>query len=195
SEAGGHIGHVSATVLMQQVLFEIGEDIPVFMAGGIATGKMMAHTLLMGAAGVQLGTRFVMTDECCAHEKFKTVFKRANARDAISTPQYDSSLPVVAVRALRNKGLQGFGQLQLKLLKKLGAGEISREKAQEEVETFWMGALRKAVVDGDVDNGSLMAGQSVGLVDEIVPVRELIAELIDDASSTLENIKTKLNTI
>ena len=195
SEAGGHIGHVSATVLMQQVLFEIGEDIPVFMAGGIATGKMMAHTLLMGAAGVQLGTRFVMTDECCAHEKFKTVFKRANARDAISTPQYDSSLPVVAVRALRNKGLQGFGQLQLKLLKKLGAGEISRENAQEEVETFWMGALRKAVVDGDVDNGSLMAGQSVGLVDEIVPVRELIAELINDASSTLENIKTKLNTI
>ncbi len=195
SEAGGHIGHVSATVLMQQVLFEIGEDIPVFMAGGIATGKMMAHTLLMGASGVQLGTRFVMTDECCAHEKFKTVFKRANARDAVSTPQYDSSLPVVAVRALRNKGLQGFGQLQLTLLKQLEAGEISREKAQEEVETFWMGALRKAVVDGDVEHGSLMAGQSVGLVDDVVPVRELIEELINDASSALENIKTKLNAI
>ena len=195
SEAGGHIGHVSATVLKQQVLFQIGEDIPVFMAGGIATGKMMAHTLLMGAAGVQLGTRFVMTDECCAHEKFKTVFKRANARDAISTPQYDSSLPVVAVRALRNKGLNSFGQLQLKLLKKLGAGEISREQAQEEVETYWMGALRKAVIDGDVENGSLMAGQSVGLVDKIVPVRALIEELITDASSTLEDLKTKLNTI
>jgi len=195
SEAGGHIGHVSATVLKQQVLFEIGDDIPVFMAGGIATGKMMAHTLLMGAAGVQLGTRFVMTDECCAHEKFKTVFKRANARDAISTPQYDSSLPVVAVRALRNKGLKSFGQLQLKLLKKLGAGEISREQAQEEVETYWMGALRKAVIDGDVENGSLMAGQSVGLVDEIVPVSELIEELINDASSALEEIKSKLNSI
>jgi len=195
SEAGGHIGHVSATVLKQQVLFEIGDDIPVFMAGGIATGKMMAHTLLMGAAGVQLGTRFVMTDECCAHEKFKTVFKRANARDAISTPQYDSSLPVVAVRALRNKGLNNFGQLQLKLLKKLGAGEISREQAQEEVETYWMGALRKAVIDGDVENGSLMAGQSVGLVNEIVPVSELIEELINDASSALEDIKDKLNSI
>ena len=195
SEAGGHIGHVSATVLKQQVLFELGDKIPVFMAGGIATGKMMAHTLLMGAAGVQLGTRFVMTEECCAHEKFKTVFKRANARDAISTPQYDSSLPVVAVRALRNKGLNSFGQLQLKLLKQLGAGEISREQAQEEVETYWMGALRKAVIDGDVDNGSLMAGQSVGLVDKIVPVKALIEELITDASSSLENIKTKLNAI
>jgi enoyl-[acyl-carrier protein] reductase II len=195
SEAGGHIGHVSATVLKQQVLFEIGDDIPVFMAGGIATGKMMAHTLLMGATGVQLGTRFVMTDECCAHEKFKTVFKRANARDAISTPQYDSKLPVVAVRALRNKGLNSFGQLQLKLLKQLGAGEISREHAQEEVETYWMGALRKAVIDGDVENGSLMAGQSVGLVDEIVPVSELIEELITDASNTLEDIKSKLNAI
>ena len=195
SEAGGHIGHVSATVLKQQVLFEIGDKIPVFMAGGIATGKMMAHTLLMGAAGVQLGTRFVMTDECCAHEKFKNVFKRANARDAVSTPQYDSSLPVVAVRALRNKGLNSFGQLQLKLLKQLETGEISREHAQEEVETYWMGALRKAVIDGDVDHGSLMAGQSVGLVDKIVPVRDLIAELITDASSTLEEIKSKLNSI
>ena len=195
SEAGGHIGHVSATVLMQQVLFELGEDIPVFMAGGIATGKMMAHTLLMGAAGVQLGTRFVMTEECCAHEKFKTVFKRANARDAVSTPQYDSRLPVVAVRALRNKGLQGFGQLQLTLLKQLETGEVSREKAQEQVENFWMGALRKAVIDGDVDHGSLMAGQSVGLVDKVVPVRELIAELVNDASSTLEDIKAKLNAI
>ncbi len=165
------------------------------LAGGIATGKMMAHTLLMGAAGVQLGTRFVMTEECRAHEKFKAVFRRANARDAISTPQYDSKLPVVAVRALRNKGLQGFGQLQLTLLKQLEAGEITRENAQEQVETFWMGALRKAVVDGDVEHGSLMAGQSVGLVDKIVPVRELIAELIDDASGTLENIKNKLNAI
>ena len=195
SEAGGHIGHVSATVLTQQVLFELGDKIPVFMAGGIATGKMMAHTLLMGAAGVQLGTRFVMTEECCAHEKFKAVFRRANARDAISTPQYDSNLPVVAVRALRNKGLNGFGQLQLKLLKQLETGEISREKAQEQVETFWMGALRKAVIDGDVDYGSLMAGQSVGLVDKIVPVKELIAELITDASATLEDIKSKLNAI
>jgi enoyl-[acyl-carrier protein] reductase II len=195
SEAGGHIGHVSATVLMQQVLFELGEEIPVFMAGGIATGKMMAHVMLMGAAGVQLGTRFVMTEECLAHENFKNVFRRANARDAVSTPQYDSSLPVVAVRALRNKGLNSFGKLQLELLKKMETGEMSRENAQEQVEAFWMGALRKAVVDGDVDGGSLMAGQSVGLVKDIVPVKDLIAELVNDASSTLEEIKFKMNSI
>ncbi|MCP3964898.1 MAG: hypothetical protein GY750_11150 [Lentisphaerae bacterium] len=195
NEAGGHIGHVSATVLMQQVLFEVADSTPVFMAGGIATGKMMAHTLLMGAAGVQLGTRFVMTDECLAHDKFKLSFIRANARDAISTPQYDSKLPVVAVRSLRNKGVQEFGHLQLKLLKELESGSIKREVAQEEVEKFWMGALRKAVVDGDVEGGSLMAGQSVGLVNKIVPVRELVDELITDASEAVGQLKVKLNSL
>jgi enoyl-[acyl-carrier protein] reductase II len=195
SEAGGHIGHVSAIVLLQQVLFEVSETIPVFVAGGIATGKMMAHAFLMGASGVQLGTRFVMTEECTAHQKFKDAFIRANARDAISTPQYDSKLPVVAVRALRNKGSDSFGKLQLDLLKKLEAGEIHREEAQEEVEKYWMGALRKAVVDGDVDYGSLMAGQSVGLMKNIVPVQGLVDELLTEASSELNKIKDKLNRI
>jgi enoyl-[acyl-carrier protein] reductase II len=192
SEAGGHIGHVSATVLMQQVLFEVNKKIPVFMAGGIATGKMMAHTMLMGAAGVQLGTRFVMTEECQAHSKFKDSFMRANARDAVSTPQYDSKLPVVSVRSLRNKGLAEFGKLQLRLLEEMRQGKIHREQAQEEVEKFWIGALRKAVVDGDVDNGSLMAGQSVGLVDKIVTVKDLIKELITDANEELDVIANKL---
>ena len=193
SEAGGHIGHVSATVLMQQVLFEVREKIPVFVAGGIANGKMLAHVMTMGAAGVQLGTRFVMTNECQAHPAFKDAFRRANARDAISTPQYDSKLPVVAVRSLKNEGLQQFGQLQLKLLKAMKAGEMHREQAQEEVEKFWIGALRQAVVDGDIINGSLMAGQSVGLVNKIMPAKELIEELILDASNELTYLKNKLN--
>lgn len=192
SEAGGHIGHVSATVLMQQVLFEIGDRIPVFMAGGVATGAMMAHVLLMGAAGVQLGTRFVMTEECLAHHNFKEVFRRANARDAVSTPQYDSRLPVVAVRSLRNEGLKEFGKLQLRLLKEMEAGDIHREDAQIEVEKFWMGALRKAVIDGDVKSGSLMAGQSVGLVDKITSVKELIEELVIDADDELNRVREKL---
>ena len=193
SEAGGHIGHVSATVLLQQVLFEVREDIPVFVAGGIATGAMVGHIMAMGASGVQLGTRFVMTDECCAHVDFKEVFRRANARDAISTPQYDSKLPVVAVRSLKNKGLQSFGKLQLTLLKDMEDGKIGREQAQEEVEKFWIGALRQAVIDGDVQNGSLMAGQSVGLVDEIVPVKQLIEELVTDASKEIEYMKKRLS--
>lgn len=192
SEAGGHIGHVSATVLLQQVLFKFSEEIPVFMAGGIATGKMMAHLLLMGASGVQLGTRFVMTEECTVHPNFKDVFRRAAARDAISTPQYDSKLPVVSVRSIRNKGMDAFGKLQLRLLRELEAGTIHRQEAQAEVEKYWVGALRRAAVEGDIENGSLMAGQSVGLVDKIVPVSGLIQELLENAETELDAVKTKL---
>ncbi len=188
SEAGGHIGHVSSVILMQQVLYKFSDQIPMFMAGGMATGKMMAHALLMGAAGVQLGTRFVMTEEANVHEKFKDVFIRANARDAIATPQYDSKLPVVAVRALRNKGMDNFGKLQLDLLKGMEAGTIHRAEAQEEVEKYWMGALRRAAVEGDIDFGSLMAGQSVGLVDKVMPIRDLVKELLDDGEKTLQDI-------
>lgn len=192
SEAGGHIGHVSAIVLMQQVLFRFSDQVPMFVAGGIGTGKMVGHSFLMGAAGVQLGTRFVMTDECKAHSKFKDVFARAAARDAMSTPQYDSKLPVVAVRSLRNKGMENFGALQLRLLRELEAGTINRQAAQEEVEKYWMGALRRAVVDGDVENGSLMAGQSVGLVDKIMPVSALVEELLTDAEKALCDVKNLL---
>ena len=192
NEAGGHIGHVSATVLLQQVLFHLRDKVPVFVAGGIANGTMIAHIMSMGACGVQLGTRFVMTDECIAHENFKTAFKRANARDAISTPQYDPILPIVAVRALKNKGMEQFGDLQLKLLTELKAGNINREEAQEDVERFWIGGLRKAVIDGDVDMGSLMSGQSVGLVKNVMPVKDLMNELVTDASNEIDYIKQLL---
>ncbi len=183
SEAGGHIGHVSLTILLQQVLFH-NPPVPVFVAGGIATGKMIAHMLLMGAAGCQMGTRFVMSEECGAHPDFKKRFVQARAREAISTPAYDSArLPVVAVRALNNKGMERFGRLQMDLLKQLDAGAIKREEAQLKVEEYWMGALRRAVVDGDIEEGSLMAGQSVGLVDRVQPMREIFAELLGEAEA------------
>lgn len=193
SEAGGHIGHVSTTILIQQLLFKYADTVPIFVAGGVATGKMMAHLLLMGAAGVQLGTRFVMTEECAVHPKFKEVFLKANARDAIATPQYDSKLPVVAVRALKNKGMQEFGALQLRLLRELEAGSIHRQDAQMEVERFWVGALRKAAIEGDVEGGSLMAGQAVGLMDKIMPVSDLVCELLTDANNALIAVKNRLN--
>lgn len=192
SEAGGHIGHVSSMILIQQLLFKYADTLPIFVAGGVATGKMMAHLMMMGAAGVQLGTRFVMTEECMVHPKFKEVFIKANARDAIATPQYDSKLPVVAVRALKNKGMQQFGALQLRLLKELEAGTIHRQQAQEEVEKFWVGALRRAAVEGDVDNGSLMAGQAVGLMNNIMPISDLVVELLTDANNELIAVKRKL---
>ena len=191
SEAGGHIGHVSLIVLLQQVLFQF-DQVPIFVAGGIATGKMIAHLLLMGAAGCQLGTRFAMSQECTAHEHFKTALLQARARQAMATPQYDSRLPVVAVRAIKNKGTEEFGRLQLDLIKELNAGRITREKAQFQVENFWMGGLRRAVLEGDIEYGSLMAGQSVGLINEILPMNTIIRILIQEAEEEFERIKGKM---
>ena len=187
SEAGGHIGHVSTMVLIQEVLFRF-EQVPVFVAGGVATGRMIAHLLLMGAAGVQMGTIFAMSEECRAHPAFKDRFRRARAREAMATPEYDSSLPVVSVRAIKNKGTGEFGKLQLDLLQKMKRGEIGRIEAQYEVERYWAGALRRAVEDGDVDRGSLMAGQCVGLLDEVKPVGAIIDDLVRDAEKTLEEL-------
>jgi len=188
SEAGGHVGHVSLGILLQQVLFKIS-DVPIFVAGGIATGSYITHLLLMGAAGVQLGTFFVLTEECRTHPRFKEAFIRARARDAVSTPQINSALQVVAVRALRNKGFDTFSELQIDLLAKRKSGAISHGDAQYAVENFWAGALRKAVKEGDVEFGSLMAGQSVGLVNRIRPLREALAMLTDDARRELDRVR------
>ena len=188
SEAGGHIGPVALSVLIQQILFEV-ESVPIFIAGGIATGRMMAHLLMMGAAGIQMGTCFVMSEECMAHPRFKEVFKRAKAKDAMATPQFDSRLPVIPVRALKNEGTIEFGKLQLELLHKLDNCLIDRGQAQYAAERFWIGALKDAVIDGDVTKGSLMAGQSVGLVDGVKPLKSIIDEMIDDAESELKRLQ------
>lgn len=190
-EAGGHVGRVTLTILLQQVLFKV-PDVPIFVGGGIATGRMCAHMFLMGASGVQLGTRFALAEESCAHPLFKEAFLRAKARDAVSTPQFDSRLPVVAVRALRNRGTDDFGKLQLKLIEKLNKGKISRPEAQRQAEEFWMGRLRNAVVNGDVSNGSLMAGQSVGLVDKVMPIQQIMNELIMDTEEELQRVRSSL---
>ena len=187
SEAGGHIGPVSLTVLIQQILFSV-DTVPIFVAGGIATGRMMAHLLMMGAAGIQMGTRFVMSEECAVHPKFKETFRKAKARDAVATPMFDSRLPVIPVRALKNVGTSEFGRLQLDLLRKLEDNAIDRTEAQYEVERFWMGALKNAVVDGDMKKGSLMAGQSVGLADKILPLQGIFDELIDDAEKEMQRL-------
>ena len=192
SEAGGHIGPVSLTVLIQQILFNV-DAVPIFVAGGIATGRMMAHLLMMGAAGIQMGTRFVMSEECAVHARFKETFRRANARDAVATPQFDSRLPVIPVRALKNAGTNEFGKLQLDLIRKLEDNRIDRTEAQYEVERFWMGALKKAVVDGDMKKGSLMAGQSVGLADKILPLQGIFDELIADAEEEMQRLSKRFS--
>lgn len=188
SEAGGHIGHVSTIVLLQQVLFNF-PNIPVFAAGGIATGKMMAHLFLMGAAGVQMGTIFAMAEESPGHPLFKARYIKARSREAFATPQYDSALPVVAVRALKNEGTEEFGKLQLDLLQQLKSNKISQKEAQYKVEEYWAGALRRAVQDGDIRHGSLMAGQSVGLVNQIKSVKQIILDLTQEAEQEIGKVQ------
>ena len=191
SEAGGHIGHVSTTVLLQEILFRF-PDVPIFVAGGIGTGKLIAHLAMMGAAGAQMGTRFVMAEECTAHPEFKKVFVRARSREAIATPQYSAKLPVVSVRALNNHAMTHFGELQLDLLGQLKAGTLGRQEAQYKVEEYWVGSLRKAAVEGDVEHGSLMAGQSVGLLRKEQPLRDILQDIVDEADAAVTDVRKRL---
>ncbi len=185
AEAGGHIGPVATSILAQEILPVI-TDVPVFVAGGIGRGEAIVSYLEMGAAGVQLGTRFVCATECVAHDDFKKAFIRANARDAVPTIQIDPKFPVIPVRALVNKGTQEFMETQRRVIEKFDKGELDQKEAQLEIEHFWAGALRRAAIDGDIENGSLMAGQSVGLVTREQPMAEIMKELISQAVSALE---------
>ena len=185
SEAGGHIGPVSTSVLAQEILPELGDQLPIFVAGGIARGGAVASYLEMGAAGVQLGTRFVCAHESIAHPNFKAAFLRANARDAVASVQIDPRLPVIPVRALKNKGTEEFTKKQVEVAAMLDRGEIDMDTAQLEIEKYWAGALRRAVIDGDVEYGSVMAGQSVGMVHVERPVVDIIAKLVDEANTAL----------
>jgi enoyl-[acyl-carrier protein] reductase II len=184
-EAGGHIGPVSTSVLAQEMLPELSADHLVFVAGGIGKGQAIAGYLEMGAAGVQLGTRFACASESIAHPDFKKAFFRASARDAIASVQVDARLPVIPVRALKNKGTEEFTAKQREIAGSLDREEIAMAEAQLQVEHYWAGALRRAVIDGDVENGSLMAGQSVGMVKGEEPVADIIAALMDDCESAL----------
>jgi enoyl-[acyl-carrier protein] reductase II len=185
-EAGGHIGPVSTSVLAQEILPAI-RDVPVFVAGGIGRGQAMLGYLEMGASGVQLGTRFVCATESIAHPNFKKAFIRASARDAMPSVQLDPRFPVIPVRALVNDGVKRFMEMQRQVIDKFDAGTLDMKAAQLEIEHFWAGALRRAVIDGDVDSGSVMAGQSVGMVSKEQPTAEIIRDMIEEALSALSD--------
>ena len=184
-EAGGHIGPVSTNILAQEILPYI-QDVPVFVAGGIGRGEMMLSFLEMGAAGCQLGTRFVCAKESRAHARFKQAFIQAAARDATVSPQLDSRFPVIPVRALTNKGSQLFIEFQQHMISSVDRGEENLKEAQLKIEHYWAGALRKAVMEGDIENGSLMAGQSVGFVEKEESVAEILKELVSQACQAIE---------
>jgi enoyl-[acyl-carrier protein] reductase II len=183
-EAGGHIGPVSTSVLAQEILPHISE-VPVFVAGGIGRGEAILSYLEMGASGVQLGTRFVCATESVAHPNFKRAFIRAGARDAVPSVQLDPRFPVIPVRALANAATQRFLKLQREVIERFNAGEVGQKDAQLEIEHFWAGALRRAAIEGDVETGSVMAGQSVGMVTQEQPTREILAELVGQAVAVL----------
>jgi enoyl-[acyl-carrier protein] reductase II len=184
-EAGGHIGPVSTSVLAQEILPPLAAEVPIFVAGGIGHGGLIAGYLEMGAAGVQLGTRFVCAHECIAHPNFKKAFIRASARDAVISVQIDARLPVIPVRALRNREMEAFAAKQREVAAMLDGGGIEMAEAQLQIEHYWAGALRRAVIDGDVETGSVMAGQSVGMVKEEASVSAIIARLTDEAAEAL----------
>ncbi|MBT3928284.1 MAG: 2-nitropropane dioxygenase [Rhodospirillaceae bacterium] len=192
-EAGGHTGPVATSVLCQEILPHL-RDVPVFVGGGIGRGDAIALYLQMGAAGCQIGTRFVCATESIAHEKFKKAFLHAKARDAQLSVQLDPEFPVIPVRALANKATEQFFTAQRDAIARFRSGELDQKEAQLVIERFWAGSLRRAVIDGDIENGSLMAGQSVGMVAREQPVAEIVEELMDQAAGTLARGREHLST-
>ncbi|MEJ1977377.1 MAG: nitronate monooxygenase [Acetobacteraceae bacterium] len=184
SEAGGHIGPVSLTVLAQEILPHL-QDVPVFVAGGLGRGEAILSYLEMGASGAQIGTLFAASTESVAHPRFKQAFIHARSRDALPSVQLDEHFPVIPVRSLANAGTKRFLAHQADTVRRFRAGELSKEAAHLAIEHFWAGALRRAVVEGDVEHGSVMAGQSVGMVTGEQPVADIIEELIVQATGAL----------
>ncbi len=167
TEAGGHIGDLTTMVLVPQIVDAV--SIPVIAAGGIADGRGVAAAMMLGAEGVQVGTRFLVSDECNIHEYYKQLVLKARDIDTQVTGRSGGH----PVRTLKNK-------LSRKLL------DLEKNGATfEELESITVGSLRKAVQDGDKDEGSFMAGQSAGLVRSCQPAAEIIVELFDQANELM----------
>ncbi len=166
-EAGGHIGENTTMVLVPQIVDAV--NIPVIAAGGIADGRGMAATFMLGAKGMQLGTHFVTTKESIVHENYKQAILKAKDIDSRVTGRTTGH----PVRALRNQMTKKYLEME-----KNGAGF-------EELELLTLGGLRKAVVDGDVVNGSVMAGQSAAMVKEELTCQELVQKLVTETDALI----------
>ncbi len=178
NEAGGHIGPVSINVLVQEILPEI-DEVPIFVAGGIGRGEIILKFLELGAAGCQIGTRFVCSKESIAHQNFKDIFLKSEARNAQVSVRIDDRFPVIPVRAIENNATKMFATEQKKMVNLIDKKQITLKDAQLAIEHFWSGSLKNAVLNGDIENGSLMAGQSVSLVKKIQTVEEIFHELLE----------------
>ncbi len=166
-ESGGHVGDVATLPLVPQVVDAV--DIPVVAAGGIADGRGLAAALALGAAGIQMGTRFICSTECPAHDNYKQRIVRAHDRSTLITGDTVGH----PVRCIRGPFVR-----RLKALEQQGVSEA-------EILDYGAGKLRAAMVDGDVMEGSVMAGQSAGLVSEVAPVQELIDRIVAEAEAAM----------
>lgn len=184
SEAGGHVGPISTMILIQDVLLNMPEY-PIFVAGGILRGEIFATMLQLGAVGCQLGSVFACAKESTAHENFKKAFFRASGRDAVTPVQLHKKFPIAPVRALANVGTEEFVERQREIIGKFERGEVTLEEGRLLLEHFWAGALRRAAREGDVERGSLMAGQIVGLIKEEKNIHDIIDTLLSEAEGYL----------
>ena len=171
AESGGHVGEMTTMALVPQVIDAV--DVPVVAAGGIASGWQMAAALALGACGVQVGTCLLASRECPIHENYKQAVLKAKDSDTTVTGRSIGG----PVRVLKNKMSR-----QYLALEKRGA-------SLEELETVTLGGLRRAVLEGDVENGSVMMGQTAGLLHEIKPVRQIFEELYAGGKAVLETVR------
>ncbi len=171
TESGGHVGEMTTMALIPQVVSAV--NIPVVAAGGIASGKQMLAAEILGANGVQIGTCLLVSNECPVHENYKNAVIDAKDSDTVVTGR-SSGAPV---RVIKNQMTREHMKLE-----KTGADKMELEK-------YTLGALRRAVLDGDVKTGSVMAGQVAGMVSEIKPISEILQNMVDEYTSIKQQIK------
>ncbi len=169
TESGGHIGENTTMCLVPQVVDAV--SIPVIAAGGIADGRGMAASFMLGAEGVQIGTRFLASEECQIHQTFKDLVVKAKDTDNIVTGRYTG-------HPCRN--------IKTKFAKQLANGEKDGSLSPDEFEKLTVGALRRAVVDGDVESGSFLCGAIAGMVNEVKPCDAIVKEIIEQAEKLLK---------
>ena len=169
TESGGHIGDNTTMCLVPQVVDAL--EIPVIAAGGIADGRGMAAAFMLGAEGVQIGTRFLASEECQIHPTFKDLVIKAKDTDSVVTGRYTG-------HPCRN--------VKTKFAKKLEKGERDGSLSPEEFEQLTVGALRRAVVDGDLESGSFLCGAIAGMINDIKPCADIVREIHDGAEKLLK---------
>ena len=167
-ESGGHVGELTTMALVPQVVDAV--DVPVLAAGGIADGRGIAAAFMLGARGVQVGTRFLCATECQVHPNYKKKILAARDIDTVVTGKRLGH----PVRCLKNPFARSFGQM-----------EYDSTITNEEIEAFGAGSLRKAAVEGDMENGSIMSGQIAALVKEEQPAAQIIREMFAQAEQLL----------